>query len=30
MVDDGARLKIVRKMYEIHFGEKPPERRSIE
>lgn len=29
-LDDEARLKVVRKMYEIRFGEKPPERRSIE
>jgi CRISPR-associated protein Cas1 len=29
-LDDGLRLKIVRKMYELRFGEKPPERRSIE
>jgi CRISPR-associated protein Cas1 len=29
-LDDAARLKVVRKMYEIRFGEKPPERRSIE
>src|SRR4030042_4112858 len=29
-LDDSARLKIVRKMYEIRFGEKPPERRSVE
>ena len=29
-LDDTARLKVVRKMYEIRFGEKPPERRSIE
>ncbi len=29
-LDDSARLKVVRKMYEIRFGEKPPERRSIE
>ena len=28
-LDDSARLKVVRKMYEIRFGEKPPERRSI-
>jgi hypothetical protein len=27
---DDARLKVVRKMYEIRFGEKPPERRSVE
>lgn len=29
-LDDAARLKVVRKMYEIRFGEKPPERRSVE
>jgi CRISPR-associated protein Cas1 len=29
-LDDGLRLKVVRKMYELRFGEKPPERRSIE
>jgi len=29
-LDDDARLKVVRKMYEIRFKEKPPERRSIE
>jgi len=29
-LDDQARLKVVRKMYELRFGEKPPERRSIE
>jgi CRISPR-associated protein Cas1 len=29
-LDDIARLKVVRKMYEIRFGEKPPERRSVE
>jgi len=29
-LDDTARLKIIRRMYEIRFGEKPPERRSIE
>lgn len=29
-LDDDARLKIVRKMYEMRFKEKPPERRSIE
>lgn len=29
-LDDGARLKVVRKMYELRFGEKPPERRSVE
>lgn len=28
-LDDSARLKVVRKMYEIRFGEKPPERRSV-
>lgn len=29
-LDDAARLKVVRKMYELRFGEKPPERRSVE
>lgn len=29
-LDDQARLKVVRKMYELRFGEKPPERRSVE
>ena len=29
-LDDAARLKVVRKMYELRFKEKPPERRSIE
>lgn len=29
-LDDDLRLKVVRKMYEIRFGEKPPERRSVE
>ncbi len=29
-LDDNLRLKVVRKMYEIRFGEKPPERRSVE
>jgi CRISPR-associated protein Cas1 len=29
-LDDAARLKVVRKMYEIRFNEKPPERRSVE
>lgn len=29
-LDDKARLKVVRKMYEIRFGEKPPEHRSVE
>lgn len=29
-LDDGARLKIVRKMYEIRFQEKMPAKRSIE
>ena len=28
-LDDTARLKVVRKMYELRFKEKPPERRSI-
>jgi len=29
-LDDVARLKVVRKMYEVRFGQKPPERRSVE
>lgn len=29
-LDDGARLKVVRKMYEMRFKEKPPERRSVD
>jgi len=29
-LDDDARLKVVRKMYALRFGEVPPERRSIE
>jgi len=29
-LDEKARLKVVRKMYELRFGEKPPERRSVE
>lgn len=29
-LDDNARLKVVRKMYAIRFGEEPPQRRSIE
>jgi len=29
-LDDQARLKVVRKMYEIRFGERPPERRSVD
>jgi CRISPR-associated protein Cas1 len=29
-LDDAARLKVVRKMYALRFGEAPPERRSIE
>lgn len=29
-LDDSARLKVVRKMYEMRFKEKPPERRSVE
>jgi CRISPR-associated protein Cas1 len=28
-LDDSARLKVVRKMYEIRFGEKPPARRNV-
>jgi CRISPR-associated protein Cas1 len=29
-LDDTARLKVVRKMYELRFGEAPPQRRSVE
>jgi CRISPR-associated protein Cas1 len=29
-LDDVTRLKVVRKMYELRFGEKSPERRSVE
>ncbi len=29
-LDDTARLKVVRKMYEMRFKERPPERRSIQ
>jgi CRISPR-associated protein Cas1 len=29
-LDDALRLKVVRKMYEVRFGEKAPQRRSIE
>jgi len=29
-LDPELRLKVVRKMYEMRFGEKPPERRSVE
>lgn len=29
-LDEQARLKVVRKMYEIRFGEEPPQRRSVE
>jgi len=29
-LDDEARLKVVRKMYTLRFGEEPPQRRSIE
>lgn len=29
-LDDSSRLKVVRKMYEIRFGDKPPERRSVD
>ncbi|MBI5510178.1 MAG: type I-E CRISPR-associated endonuclease Cas1 [Deltaproteobacteria bacterium] len=29
-LDDSARLKVVRKMYAMRFGEAPPERRSID
>lgn len=29
-LDDAARLKVVRKMYAMRFGEEPPSRRSVE
>jgi len=29
-LDDGLRLKVVRKMYTMRFGEEPPARRSVE
>lgn len=29
-LDESARLKVVRKMYELRFGEAPPQRRSVE
>jgi CRISPR-associated protein Cas1 len=29
-LDDDLRLKVVRKMYELRFGEAPPQRRSVE
>jgi CRISP-associated protein Cas1 len=29
-LDDGARLRVVRKMYALRFKEEPPERRSVE
>lgn len=29
-LDDSARLKVVRKMYELRFGERPPQRRSVD
>ncbi len=29
-LDDGLRLKVVRKMYELRFGEAPPAKRSVE
>lgn len=29
-MDDDLRLKVVRKMYEMRFGEAPPQRRSVE
>ena len=29
-LDDGARLRVVRKMYSLRFKEDPPERRSVE
>jgi len=28
-LDEQARLKVVRKMYELRFGEAPPQRRSV-
>lgn len=28
-LDDSARLKVVRKMYELRFGERPPAKRSV-
>lgn len=29
-LDEGTRLKVVRKMYALRFGEEPPERRSLD
>jgi len=29
-LDDSARLRVVRRMYEIRFGEAPPQRRSVD
>jgi CRISPR-associated protein Cas1 len=29
-LDEALRLKVVRKMYEVRFGEEPPQRRSVE
>lgn len=29
-LDDALRLKVVRKMYEVRFGETPPQRRSVD
>lgn len=29
-LDESARLKVVRKMFELRFGESPPERRSVD
>lgn len=29
-LDEGARLKVVRKMYHLRFGQPPPERRSVD
>jgi CRISPR-associated protein Cas1 len=29
-LDEGLRLKVVRKMFEMRFGEKPPEHRSVD
>ncbi len=30
VLDESARLKVVRKMYELRFGEEPPSRRSVD
>ena len=29
-LDDELRLKVVRKMYALRFGEEPPQRRSVD